>query len=179
MGSLTSSVTLNNMASLIDACRKGDIDIVRSLLAAEKADVNVKDDDGVPALHLAVYNNHVNIVNILLDNSKIRLENTSANNKGTALHGACYFNHFSIIEVIAKHERFTQELLNMKNKDGETAVHVSVKYGYLEGLKTLAEVPGVDFNSRNGKGQTLMEVATEKNYQEILEFLQMKNMLSA
>merc|ERR1712189_4874 len=108
---------LNNMASLIDACRKGDIDIVRSLLATEEVDVNVKDDDGVPALHLAVYNNHVNIVKLLLDNQRIILENTSANNKGTALHGACYFNHFSIIELIVKHERFKQELLNMKNKD--------------------------------------------------------------
>lgn len=167
------------LEQLFTACRTGDIETVVSIIASRHVDINSKDEAGVTPLHEAIYNNQVDIVTKLLDTAEVKLTVTSDHNRGTGLHGACYFNFVPIIRIFANHSRCTKAILNMKNKTGETALMVSVRDGHLEGVKELGEVAGADFETKNEKGQTLMEVAIEKKHEEIAQFLKMREILSA
>ena len=167
------------LEQLFTACRTGDADTVGSIIATRHVDLNSKDEAGVTPLHEAIYNNQAEIVTLLLSTAEVKLTVTSDHNGGTGLHGACYFNFVPIIRIFAQHKRCTPAILNMKNKTGETALMVCVRDGYLDGVKELAEVVGADFDTQNEKGQTLMEVAIEKNHEEIVQFLKMTQLLTA
>ena len=167
------------LEQLFTACKTGDVDTVESVIASRYADLNTKDEGGLTPLHIAIYSNHPAIVATLLDTAEVKLTVTSDHNGGTGLHGACYFNHVPLIAMFARHKRCTPAILNMKNRAGETALMVAVRDGHLESVKELAQVEGVDFATENNEGHSVMEVAVEKNYQEIVQFLKMREILSA
>ena len=85
------------MLQLFKACSSGDEGSVKSILASESGlDLNQKDGEGLGLLHHAVYNNHPNLVELLLNKKEVCLAVTSDHNGGTALHGDCYFNFVPI-----------------------------------------------------------------------------------
>ena len=167
------------LQQLFEACKSGDEDKVASIIASRYADLNCKDEEGLTSLHIAIYNNHPSVVTRLLDNRDVKLTVTSDHNGGTGLHGACYFNHVSIIKIFAQHKRCTPEILNMKNKTGESALMMAVRDGHVDSVKELGQIQGADFNTKNDKGQTLMEVAVEMSHQEIIQLLKMREILSS
>lgn len=57
----------NNNTCLHIACDAGHIQVVRALACDLKADVNLANDDGHTALHVAVLNEYVDIAKVLIE----------------------------------------------------------------------------------------------------------------
>eukprot|EP00092_Neocalanus_flemingeri_P004823 GFUD01005191.1.p1 GENE.GFUD01005191.1~~GFUD01005191.1.p1 ORF type:complete len:161 (+),score=36.02 GFUD01005191.1:147-629(+) len=104
--------------------------------------------------------NHPSVVTTLLSSADTRLDIT--NRFGwTGLHTACYHNNVSVITVFCSDARCTPAIVNMKDKQGRTALMAAVKFGHLEIVRELVRV----------KGQTLIEGARQQKHAEMLQFL--------
>ena len=82
---------------LFDACKNGNIDLVKKLLSYG-ADVNAKNNDGWTPLHYASRNGHTEIVKLLLEHG---VDVNCKNNNGyTPLHLASEKRHTEIVNLL-------------------------------------------------------------------------------
>jgi hypothetical protein len=100
-----------------------DIPIIRTLINAH-TDINIMDDYGSTALHIAcgdLVNNNINVVSYLIDaGANIHHPNNDGN---TPLHIACGCNHIdlNIIKTLLHYSANP----NAINKDGNTPLHIA------------------------------------------------------
>jgi len=169
------SLNMDTIEQLCDACIKGDDQQVRSLLATN-VDINTADKEGYTPLHMAMAYNHPSTVGLLLARPQLQLEKTDRDG-WTGLHLACYNNSTACISLYGEDRRCTEEIINMKTDDGSTAVMYAVVQGYLECVKEMDKLEGVDFTTKNCEGQTLIEVARLSplsDHYQIVQFLEMR-----
>eukprot|EP00092_Neocalanus_flemingeri_P021931 GFUD01023788.1.p1 GENE.GFUD01023788.1~~GFUD01023788.1.p1 ORF type:complete len:167 (+),score=46.11 GFUD01023788.1:218-718(+) len=155
---------------LCDACYDGDNSLVQAIMDTGEVDVNGTDQDGYTPLYCAMYNNQPSVVTTLLSSADTRLDVTNSNGM-TGLHGACYNNKVSVITVFCSDARCTPAILNMKDKQGSTALMLAVEQGQLDAVQEMATVKGTDFGTVNSEGQTIIEVARQQRWPEMLQFL--------
>ena len=84
---------------LCNASLGGRVEGVERLLA-RGAPVNWRDSAGWTALHIACFNNHVDVVKILTSQDNIDVNIQSNNNKYTPLHLACLYGHLKCVEIL-------------------------------------------------------------------------------
>eukprot|EP00092_Neocalanus_flemingeri_P012397 GFUD01013365.1.p1 GENE.GFUD01013365.1~~GFUD01013365.1.p1 ORF type:complete len:338 (+),score=116.46 GFUD01013365.1:142-1155(+) len=160
---------------LCDASRKGDNSLVQAILDTGEVDVNGTDQYGRTPLHIAMWHNHPSVVTTLLSSTDTRLDVTSTFRGRTALHLACRYNCASVIGIFGRDYRCTPATLNMKDNAGDTAVMVAVEQGHLDSVSEMAKMDGTDFGTKNGEGQTLIEVARKCKKPQIVHFLEERN----
>ena len=154
---------------LCRASRTGDDTKVHSILNSGTVDVN-SSYLGCTPLHNAMYDNQTSTVTALLSYEDTRLEETDSHG-WTGLHYACHYNSVSVIHIFGKDKRCTPTIINMKSITGKTAVMVAVGRGNLECVKEISRLEGIDFNTKNGMGHSLIDVARIYNHRPIVEFL--------
>ena len=93
-----SSHQLNEFSELCLSAQKGDIDHLKKLFNLE-IDMNQSDYDGRTALHLATCENHIEIVQFLLNIAKVNKNPKDRWNK-TPLDEAIKLNHTEIIDLL-------------------------------------------------------------------------------
>jgi len=160
------------------ACYEGDIKTVAKLLS-EGTDVNGQDDpkvDGLGStLHIAMDGKNTKIVELLLSKPETRLDMTDEEGR-TPLHIICgeksegewsiesshSFDLLIPLLLFCKDYRCSEEVLNKKNKAGKTALMVAVDNALLPQVAILAKVKGVDWNTTDFDGETLLEFARNK-----------------
>lgn len=119
----------NKNTPLVDAIKQGN-DGEIELLIKEGADVNVKDDKGLPILILAAKEGRKDIVEILGDN---KTELNTQDEKGyTALMYLAEGNHIGGVEALIRQGAD----INIKNKKGKTAL----KIAEAKGNKIIADI---------------------------------------
>ena len=171
----------STLAVLLEACGAGcDIETVEDILSKGEVDVNGTDDEGNTPLMKAMWFHHRDhIVRRLLAHPELQLDKCD-DHGGTALHHAAYTNNVSVISLFCKDKRCTPSIINMKNTWREAALSRAVSKGYLDFIKELDKVVGVDFILRDIDGSTLIDVARgevrregKRNDQsdEVLEYL--------
>ena len=136
-------------------------------------DVNTQNGEGLTALHQAMRTGKMTLVRFLLSRPDTRLD--IADRTGcTPLHLACRYNCVEVILPFCQDARCTQELINLKNNEGHSALMASVYHqGQVSSLKILSEeVQGIDWNTKNNDGKSLLEIATEMNKKAISKFLE-------
>ena len=107
------------MNQLHDACERGDVEEVTSLLSNEECDINAHNMYGESPLHIACEYCCLEIVKVLLKDQKcdLNIQNSYGN---TPLHLACDRLSFDIIEFLLERRCNT----NIPNKKGETAQYI-------------------------------------------------------
>ena len=140
---------------LTNACMVGDIAKVEAILAKGDVDVNSVDSGGCTPLYYAMMFNHPNIVSKLLATADIKIDATDSYGE-TGLHEACGNNNVECIKLFTKDKRCSPEILNMRDKNGESAVIAAVKRGHLDSVREMATVPGIDLSIRSSDGQTMI-----------------------
>lgn len=75
----------------LSAAENGDIDKVRSLLENDSTLISSTDQDGYTALHRACYNNHTEVVDLLLSHGADITMKTQM--QWQPLHSCCQWNH--------------------------------------------------------------------------------------
>jgi serine/threonine-protein phosphatase 6 regulatory ankyrin repeat subunit B len=89
-----------NQEQLIDACCKGNTEIVEELVN-NGVDINTVDTDGDTPLHEACFGGHVNVIKLLLGNkADINIANKDGN---TPLHLASFNGNKEIRNLLEEH----------------------------------------------------------------------------
>eukprot|EP00092_Neocalanus_flemingeri_P031786 GFUD01034529.1.p1 GENE.GFUD01034529.1~~GFUD01034529.1.p1 ORF type:complete len:302 (+),score=107.81 GFUD01034529.1:82-987(+) len=93
-------------------------------------------------------------------------------NGWTGLHNACHKNSAAAIRELGRDDRCIPAMVNMETGSGETAVMLATQEGHMESVVEMARITGTDFGTKNSQGQTLLEVARERNYAQLVQFLE-------
>ena len=141
---MTCLQTCTNMNQLHNACERGDLEEVTSLVSKKECDINALNTDGESPLHIACEYGHLKIVKVLLKNQKCNL-NTQNMNGNTLLHLACYKKLLHIIRVLLERRCRTnipnkQGLLAQcihLNEDGDCLLHIACRWGDVDIVKYL------------------------------------------
>lgn len=178
----------NITPELLEACRHGNIDTVRTILSdsisltsknnsIRRFDINEQGRKGDTPLHACCIHGHLNIAKLLLSTKNISL--TIRNQKGwTPLHFCCWFNHSKIAELLLSTSD-TIDLYKIKmqcNKqtnDGFTAIMLACSRGHVNIVKLLLlrckDYIRLDLPTTNG--DTALIRAAYKGYTDIIELL--------
>ncbi|XP_046961355.1 E3 ubiquitin-protein ligase MIB1 [Vanessa cardui] len=146
-------------------------------------------DDGYTALHLAAFNNHAEVAELLVrGGARPDLQNA---NLQTALHLAVERQHTQIVRLLIAHGAN----LNICDKDGDTPLHEALRHHTLQQLRRLQDARdpsllsgiahahdkkssasiacflaahGADLTVKNKKGQTPLDLCPDPNLQKTL-----------
>ncbi|KAL3075605.1 hypothetical protein niasHT_034972 [Heterodera trifolii] len=158
----------NGWSPLLEACARGHVGVSRILLQ-HHARIDVFDDAGRTALHLASANGHIELTKLLLKYKAF--VNSKAKNGEAPLHLAAQYGHPRVVSMLIQEHGASLEAITL---DNQTALHFSAKYGQLVVAQTLLAL-GANPNARDDKGQTPLHLAAENDFPDVVKlFLKMK-----
>ncbi|TKY47737.1 E3 ubiquitin-protein ligase MIB1 [Spatholobus suberectus] len=170
------------------AAGRGQVEVVRNLLASFDV-VNLTDDQGNTALHGASYGGHLPVVEILILSSP-SLALLTNHYGDTFLHMAVagfrspgfrrMDKHTELMKQLVREKIVTlQDIINVKNNDGRTALHVSVIDNIqCELVELLMSVPSIDLNICDVDGMTPLDLLKQRSRSASSDIL-IKRMISA
>ena len=133
-------------------------------------EVNVRDGDhrAITPLHLAVEENHVDMVQILIDaGAYVNITDDRGGDaplhKGVKRNGP---NDPEIVQILID----AGANVNVKDAFGDAPLHIAVEENHINMVQILVDA-GADVNVRDKWGDTPLLIAVEHNYKEILEIL--------
>ena len=140
-GATTTGPVPRSNRDLVAACEKGDVEMVKTLLAKEGVQVNER-DRGVSALYVACLDGHVEVVRLLLGVEGIDV-NSADKNGATCLYQACNLGHLEVVRVLLE-----MELLEIGKGLDEfcsyTPLKIAEERGYKEIVSLLVAVVAGD-----------------------------------
>lgn len=145
---------------LIDAAEAGNEREVTRLLNAG-ADVNAQNDEGDSALHTAVWEGHVSIVQLLLKQGA--LINAQNENGETPLHWAAEKGLFDIVSLLLEQ----RASVNAKDKDGQTPLHYAAEKGRTR-VAALLLKKGADARQTDSDGKTPRALAAAADFPAVV-----------
>lgn len=148
-----------------------DIDVAGMLLN-RGIDANIKNVDGNTALHSALEECKTELVDLLLQHTK--LDEDMPNEKGelfmhqaAAKFGIETFNRIAATSLSRN--------VNVPTANGETVLHIASRAGDIEIVRYLLGIPGIDLNVQNKNGSSPLHFACENGHigtvQSLLENL--------
>jgi len=152
---------------------KGGVESTKQLLRVVPIDYMSPNDDTL--LHYAVRFRKPRVVEYLVE-QKIPLSRKGGPFYGTALQEAIYYGHLGIASYLIEMGTY----LNIKNKYGDTALHLAAKGGYLDIVEELL-AHGASKKITNNEGKTPYDVIADlswdskKKLQELLKVEEPKN----
>jgi ankyrin repeat protein len=158
------SVAANDEAPLIAAAKRGERDVVRSLVS-RRADVNVREADGTTALHWAVRADDRETVALLI---RAGADVRAANQYGiTPLWQAAVNGNAAVIEALLAAGADPNAAL----PSGETPLLVAAHTGKVDAVKALV-ARGADIHAKeNLFGQTALMLAAAENHADVARLL--------
>ncbi|KAL5730264.1 hypothetical protein ACHQM5_003108 [Ranunculus cassubicifolius] len=137
-----------------------------------------KDQDGMSPLHLASINGHLNVFQELLKqcpDSRELLNSRSQN----ALHVASENRKENIVTFMLETPELGK-LINERDVDGNTPLHLATKHGYAVIVSLLVRDKRIDLAVKNKEGHTAYEVAemhasSQFSFQKILAAVALKS----
>lgn len=146
--SLTSRESSEKEDALRDACKKGAVVYVTSLLQQQGANAEAADTStGHTPLHAAAAQGHASIVQVLLQHGVSRDPRDKRGN--TPLMLAARYNHTEALRLLLAHGAHK----DARNHEQKTALHYAAKYGQLASVRLLIDA-GADAAAKQSKGKT-------------------------
>lgn len=166
---------------LHQAALENNIEMVVLLLEkmknSNKNIIDIQNNQGDTAFHLAVKNNYNEIAQILdkagadktiiNDNGEFVQDATTEGNGNTILHLAAKNNDINEVMSILKKVK-NYGILDLQNNDGDTAFHLAVKNNNHK-VAHILERAGADKTIKNNKGEYIDDI-TEDEHLEIVDF---------
>ena len=188
--------TNTGWAALLLAAYKGNLDIVKALLAVPHININIQHSkNGYTALMIASEKNHPDIVKALLNAPDINV-NVQNNDGWTALLIAVHQRHLDIIKILLKDTRVN---VTLQNKAGQSIVNLAsgdeirnittkalfspasmetqfpllyaIARGNLTEVRRLLALPETDVNKTLADGITGLMIATDQGNISIIQEL--------
>ncbi|CAK6971261.1 protein phosphatase 1 regulatory subunit 16A [Scomber scombrus] len=188
----TIRVKFPNAVTLLDAAARNDVDEVRELLN-NGISPDLVNEDGLTALHQCCIDDFVEIVQCLLDAGAC--VNASDSELWTPLHAAATCGHTGLVQLLIQaganliavnadgnmpydlcEDEATLELLEMvMAEQGITQDRIdecrgAKEIGMLADIQALVQ-SGVDLNTQDNNGATLLHIASANGYVSVAELL--------
>ena len=145
----------DGISSLIYAAKYGQEEIVR-LLITRGADIQAKNNKGQNTLDVAIEAKKTEVATMLMNMDAFR------GSKST-IHKAVKDNNIPLIELLLMKN---PELLEEKDKDGYTPLHLSLLVPTQDAALTFLLKRGADISARIPNGETALMVAAWKNHKD-------------
>jgi ankyrin repeat protein len=177
-------------AMLFDAIRAGEFEQVKTIVSADPALVNSRNESGETAVLTAVYNRQKAIANLLvargatltifeacaageLEHVERLLErqgsvNEYSNDGWTPLHLAAFFGHARIAELLLAHDADIEA--RSRNTNGNTPLHAALA-GNQKMVAGLLVGSGADVNAADGAGWRPLHLAAANNALDLMKAL--------
>lgn len=156
------------------ACWRGDIEVVKFLLAQYDIDINTKNKENITPLHIACDTNNLKLAKVLLKNKKININAVAKR----------HLTPFNLI--LLKFERSRKRNINaekiafllLSRKDidvnigndcGITPLHYACHVGRYGNVRLLLDFANVDISIRNSKNETPKMYAKRLGYKKIVK----------
>ncbi|MFW6002069.1 MAG: ankyrin repeat domain-containing protein [archaeon] len=149
------------------ACKKGNLDLVRSLLESGSI-CSIKNNIGLYPLHLATMSGNKELVLELL--SWGASPNPINYDQLTPIYYAVVLGYNDIVSIFCKIKEVN---LNIKDKKNNTLLHIACIQGYDEIVQTLIS-KNVMSNILNNENKTPYDIALEKEFNKIIKILNRK-----
>jgi ankyrin repeat protein len=89
---------------VIKAAKKGQVESIKALLAADAGLINARDNDGSTPLHCAIWKGHEAVVTLLLElGADVNAHNQNDHWGTTPLHAAAHANQPRIAQLLIDH----------------------------------------------------------------------------
>ncbi|XP_068327013.1 uncharacterized protein [Pyrus communis] len=170
------------------ASGRGQVEVVEYLIAFFDT-ITIVDNQGNTALHVAAYRGHLAVVEILIRASP-SLTTLSNNYGDTFLHLAVTgfrspgFRRLDkqielMKQLVCGDTANMQDVVNVKNNDGRTALHMAVTENIQSNLvELLMTVPSINLNIRDSGGMTPLDILKQRPKSASSELL-IKQLVSA
>ncbi len=156
------SVTQNS-PNWHDIIKKGNMDVLRTLLERDGYPLDSADDKGRVLLLIAVEQRQEYIVSYLLQQGADA--NEVSRGRQTALHAASYSNNITAVQLLLKYEANP----NFSNVAGETPLYSAAFFGYTDIVLLLLKNGG-DINIKNNNGDSPLRHAPEEVKRAVAEY---------
>ncbi|KAL4217242.1 hypothetical protein ACF0H5_023693 [Mactra antiquata] len=145
---------------------------ILDILLSSKCDVNVTDDNGNTALHLAVDEGNTEVVKKLIETGRCIVD--AMNNKGeTALMKAAFYDYVEMVRSLLKDGSASPDV---KNKAGQTALLIAIREGSHATVDLLLK-NGCDVRATDTLGQSALYMAVHSPCNKTLDLA--KRLISA
>jgi len=166
-----------DVEALCDAAATGDDAKVKEIIDNGGVDINeawnITEDDydfgnfhdewytyKRNALHYAMQFNYPFIVDLLLNCERTKLDMVDGDGR-SALQLGCMYNALDCVKLFLKSSGCTPDIVNMKSKDGDTALTTAAKCGNVGCVWEIVQFSGADFGGNVSNEEKLMELARE------------------
>ncbi|KAK2142501.1 hypothetical protein LSH36_947g01017 [Paralvinella palmiformis] len=151
---------------LMLAAYEGQRDAVKELLA-RGAKLEMRDRGGSTSLHWGVLCPNLNMIDDLLDSGADTLA-VDYNGWSALMRIAAVGGNRHAAEKLLRH---TQQLIDVRDKDGKTALMTSVVNGHMELVHLLLE-KGADISIKNEYGKTAYDMAISMEKRRVVKVLE-------
>ena len=147
-----------------ESCYKRDNNTkIVSLLDDNGININTrnKDNDNNNALMLAVFRNNQQLVELLLARN---IDIDSRNDLGdTALSIAIQSSKVDLVKLILNHKKCNESMVNMKNLNGKSPLHITCASGNVQLLEILLDNEFVNIDIQDKDGLTPLHILIEQD----------------
>ncbi|KAN0070248.1 Ankyrin repeat-containing domain protein [Elaphomyces granulatus] len=146
-------VNSSNCTALMEACRKGELDVVQFLLGIEGIDVHRQDGSGCTAFCLAAEEGHSQVVKLLLTRDDIDINRPNYNGQ-TALFLACREACLETVDLILKQDGI--DLNTRATYTGHTPLAIACLNNNTDIVRLLLSRPDTDPNPVDNHGASIL-----------------------
>ncbi|KAF8379198.1 hypothetical protein HHK36_028627 [Tetracentron sinense] len=158
------------------ASANGHLEIVRELLKVDFNLCRLKGIDGRTPLHYAAIKGKIDVIREFLSACADSIQDATARGE-TALHLAVKKNQFGALRIMVEwiKELNKVDLLNMKDEQGNTVLHLAIARKHRQVIELLLNVGVVEVNATNESTLTALDILlifeSEAGDREIYEIL--------
>jgi ankyrin repeat protein len=148
------------------AAVRGNLTSIQETLSYHRLALNVSNEYGWTALHLACFYGQVTVAKCLLEQYAVNAHATTKDHGWTAMHVAACTGQLGMVAY----------LMNLgfgeaTTSQGSTTLHIAAEFNQLCIVKYLVEAWKVDPTVTNGKGYTPLYISSAKGHVDIVKYL--------
>ncbi len=144
-------VTSGFSQDLYDACRKGNVELIKKLAKINTDTINKPNKSGYTPLIIAGYRNQLDAVKALLD---LGANVNAVSEDGTVLTAACYKSNVALVKLLLAYKAD----VNIKNNGGTTPLMFAIMDENEEIVKLLIAA-GADVTMKDNSNKSVQEYA--------------------